>query len=197
MKRETTRKAVFAATVAGLSLLVAGIMFGQENQKGTTDPPLDTVTDSHFATEAAAGGIAEVRLGRLAEEKGSSESVKNFGKRMVEDHSKANGKLTDIASQQGITLPTEMDKKDQATYDHLSSLSGKAFDQAYARDMVNDHVKDIAAFKQESQDGKNEAVKNFASETLPTLETHLKLAHQMAHAVGASTSAKNMNNTTK
>ena len=83
-----------------------------------------------------------------------------------------------------------MDKKDQATYDHLSSLSGKDFDEAYARDMVNDHVKDIAAFKQESQDGKNEAVKNFASETLPTLETHLKLAHEMARAVGASTNAK-------
>jgi putative membrane protein len=134
--------------------------------------------------------MAEVKLGQLAQDKGSNEAVKDFGKKMVDDHSAANDKLKSVAADQKIKLPEAMSKTDQATYDRLSGLSGDAFDKAYARDMVNDHVKDIAAFKREAADGKNDAVKSFASETLPTLQMHLKMARQMATVVGASTGTK-------
>jgi putative membrane protein len=192
MRIETIRKITFMAAVAGVSLLLAGMLLGQETapSKSTQDPAVNTMTDTQFAREAAAGGMAEVELGQLAQQKGSSEAVKNFGKRMVTDHSQANEKLTSIASEQKIGLAAGLNRQDQATYDHLSSLSGDAFDKAYARDMVSDHVKDIAAFKKEAATGKDEAIKKFASETLPTLETHLKLAHQMAQAVGVSTSSR-------
>jgi len=96
--------------------------------------------DATFAKKAAAGGIAEVKLGQLAQERGSSEPVKAFGKRMETDHSKAADQLKEVASKNNIALPTDMDKKDQATYDRLSKLAGTAFDRAYARDMVVDHV---------------------------------------------------------
>jgi putative membrane protein len=105
--------------------------------------------DAHFAKEAAQGGMAEVKLGQLAEEKGSSDSVKSFGKRMVDDHSKAGDKLKEVASRENITLPTDISAKDQATYDRLSKLNGAAFDRAYARDMVKDHETDVMAFKKE------------------------------------------------
>jgi putative membrane protein len=193
MRIETLRKITFMAAVAGVSLLLAGMLLGQEtaaSSKSSEDPAVNTMPDTHFAKEAAAGGMAEVELGQLAQQKGSSEAVKNFGKRMVTDHSQANEKLTSIASEQKIGLAAGLNRQDQATYDHLSSLSGDAFDKAYARDMVSDHVKDIAAFKKEAATGKDEAIKKFASETLPTLETHLKLAHQMAQTVGVSTSSR-------
>jgi putative membrane protein len=136
--------------------------------------------DDQFAAEAASGGMAEVKLGELAQEKGTSDKVKGFSQKMVTDHSKAGDDLKQIAQQQGLNLPEEMSKQDQATYDWLSKLEGKQFDEAYARAMLTDHQKDVAAFEKEASSGKNEALKEFASRTLPTLKQHLKLAHEMA-----------------
>lgn len=141
------------------------------------------MSDEMFAKEAARGGIAEVKLGQLAEDKGQSDAVKDFGKRMVADHSKANDQLQGAASQINLQLPTEPSRMDQEQYTKLSKLSGKAFDRAYARDMLKDHEKDVAAFRHEAKYGKNQDIKNFASLTLPTLEDHLKQARQMYHSV--------------
>jgi putative membrane protein len=146
--------------------------------------------DAHFAKEAAQGGMAEVKLGQLAQEKGSNDSVKSFGKRMVDDHSKAGDKLKEVASRESITLPTDLSVKDQATYDRLSKLNGAAFDRAYARDMVKDHETDVAAFQREANAGRNDSLKSFASETLPTLQDHLQQAKQMMKTVGGATAAK-------
>jgi putative membrane protein len=146
--------------------------------------------DVHFAKEAAQGGMAEVKLGQLAQEKGSNDSVKSFGKRMVDDHSKAGDKLKEVASRESITLPNDLSAKDQATYDRLAKLNGAAFDRAYARDMVKDHETDIAAFQKEASAGKDESLKSFASETLPTLQDHLKQAKEMMKTLGGATAAK-------
>lgn len=192
MRIETIRKITFMAAVAGVSLLVAGMLLGQEttaSSKSSQDPAVSAMSDTQFAREAAAGGMAEVELGQLAQQKGSSEAVKNFGKKMVEDHSQANEKLEGITSEQKIRLAAGLSRQHQATYDRLSSLSGDAFDKAYARDMVSDHVKDVAAFKKEAATGKNDAVRKFAMETLPTLEAHLKMAREMSRSVGASTTS--------
>ncbi len=146
--------------------------------------------DSHFAREAAQGGMAEVKLGQLAQEKGSNDSVKSFGKRMVDDHSKANDKLKDAASKENVTLPTDVSAKDKATYDRLSKLSGPAFDRAYAKDMVKDHQTDVAAFQKEANGGKSDSLKSFASEMLPTLQDHLKEAKEMMKSVSGATASK-------
>lgn len=140
--------------------------------------------DASFAKDAAAGGMAEVQLGKLAQQKGSSQSVKDFGARMVKDHSAANDKLKAVASKDGMMVPSGMTHEDQATYDKLSKLSGSDFDKAYAQDMVQDHQKDIAAFQKEANGGMNPDLKNFASQTLPTLQDHLQMAQQMQQSVG-------------
>jgi putative membrane protein len=146
--------------------------------------------DVHFAKEAAQGGMAEVKLGQLAQEKGSNDSVKSFGKRVVEDHSKAGDKLKEVASRETIMLPTDLSVKDQGTYDRLSKLNGAAFDRAYARDMVKDHETDVAVFQREANAGRNDSLKSFASEALPTLQDHLKQAKEMMKTVGGATAAK-------
>src|SRR5438270_9124478 len=81
-------------------------------------------TDKDFAMKAAQGGMAEVALGNLAQQQGSSSKVKDFGKKLANDHSKANDELTQIASREGITLPTSMDSKHQETVDRFAKLSG-------------------------------------------------------------------------
>jgi putative membrane protein len=124
-----------------------------------------------------------VKMGQLAQQKGTADSVKKFGARMVEDHTKAGDELKGVAAQEKITLPADMNSKDKATYEMLSKLSGAAFDRAYARDMVRDHEEDIADFNKEANGGHNPAVKDFATQNLPTLQDHLKEAKEMRQNV--------------
>jgi putative membrane protein len=136
--------------------------------------------DRHFIHKAGQGGLAEVELGKLAAEKGQSDEVKKFGQRMVDDHSKANDQLKQLAESKGVTLPTDLSAKDKATKARLDKLSGEKFDRAYMNDMVQDHTKDVSEFKKESTTAKDSDVKNFASQTLPTLQDHLKEARSIA-----------------
>lgn len=162
-----------------------------ESAKSTTKTKssMSMMSDPDFAKAAAGGGVAEVKFGKLAEGKGTSQEVKDFGKRMTTDHSKADENLKLAASKDNISVSPQLDAKDQATYDRLSKLSGTAFDRAYARDMVRDHVSDVPAFRHEANDGKDPSIKNFAAQTLPTLEDHLKQAREMLHGVSAKTSS--------
>lgn len=140
-------------------------------------------SDTQFAKKAAQGGMAEVKMGQLAQQKGTADSVKKFGARMVEDHTKAGDELKGVAASEKIALPTDMSAMDKATYEMLSKLSGAAFDRAYARDMVRDHEEDIADFNKEANGGHDPAVKDFATQTLPTLQDHLKEAKEMRQNV--------------
>ena len=159
--------------IAALGILsLAPVSPAQTNQSANRLASADTT----FATKAAQGGMAEVKLGNLAKDHASSDAVKKFGQRMVDDHTKANDELKSIASKKGISLPSDIDAKDQATYDRLSKLNGAAFDKAYMADMVKDHRTDIAEFQREANGGQDPDLKAFAGKTLPTLQDHLKEA---------------------
>ncbi len=136
--------------------------------------------DRHFIRKAGEGGLAEVELGKLAAQKGQSDEVKKFGQRMVDDHTKANDQLKQLAESKGIPVPSELSAKDKATKARLEKLSGEQFDRAYMNDMVQDHTKDVSEFKKESTNAKDSDVKSFASQTLPTLQDHLKEARSIA-----------------
>jgi len=136
--------------------------------------------DAQFVKKAAAGGRAEVELGQLAVKNGSSEQVKQFGQRMIDDHGKANEQLKQLASQVHVKLPSEPGQQDRATKERLEKISGAQFDQAYMSEMVTDHKKDVAEFERESKSAKNPAVKDLAQQTLPVLREHLKQAEQIA-----------------
>ncbi len=189
--------------VASLALLFAGtVAFGQAstthsnanemNHSGSamsqSNSARMSTSDAQFAKQAAQANLAEVKLGQLAEQNGTNSTVKDFGKRMVNDHSNAEDKLKEAVEKDNITLPTTLSATDQATYDRLSKLSGERFDKAYAQDMVKNHTTDVAKFKHEANDGHNATIKNWASQTLPTLQEHLRLAKQMSQTVSASNS---------
>src|SRR5262249_19081385 len=141
--------------------------------------------DSTFIHEAAAGGMMEVELGKIAQEKAPSADVKAFGKRMVDDHSKANDKLKAIAQEHGVTLSESLPAEQKKKVDHLESLSGTAFDRAYMQAMVTDHVEDVEKFRREAKRSEQTPAKQFAADTLPTLEDHLQMAKSTAAKVGA------------
>jgi putative membrane protein len=187
-------KAIYVAGVTTFCTFLGcwAVLAHQEATGTMTMKPMPAMDDT-FVKKAAQGGMAEVKLGQLAQSNGSNDAVKQFGQRMVTDHSKANHQLKDAASKENITVPADISAKDQATYDSLAKLSGPVFDKAYARDMVTDHEKDIADFNKEATSGQKDSIKSFASETLPTLKDHLKQAREMRQAVAgpaASTTKK-------
>jgi putative membrane protein len=182
----------FAFVWAGLAALAASAAPPSDSAKSTakTKSTATMMSDTDFAKAAAEGGFAEVRFGELAEDKASNKTVKELAQRMVTDHTKADDSLKTAASKDDVSIPSQLNAKDQATYVRLSQLSGTAFDRDYARDMVRDHETDIAIFRHEANDGKDASIKSFAAQTLPTLEDHLKLARQALESVSPKTSAK-------
>ena len=144
--------------------------------------------DGKFIKEAAEGGMAEVQLGQLAEQRAASDSVKQFGKRMATDHQKASDELKQLASQKGWDLPTALDRSHQSTYDKLSKLNGADFDRAYMKEMVRDHDRDVKAFRKEADSGSDADLKAWASKTLPTLQEHQQQAKQAQASVSGKSS---------
>ena len=132
--------------------------------------------DRKFFTDASQGGMMEVELGKIAADKGSNPDVKTFGQRMVDDHSKANDQLKDLASKKDVKLLGKLSPAKQKMVDKFSKLSGAAFDSSYMSHMVTDHKQDVAEFKKEAKSGKDSDLKAWAQSTLPTLEDHLKMA---------------------
>lgn len=132
-----------------------------------------TADDAKFATTAANGGMAEVALGKLAQEKGASESVKSFGAMMVTDHGKANDELMAIAKTKNITLPATVDAEHQKKMDDLSKMTGKDFDKAYVDAMVDGHKKTLSLMQDEAKNGKDADLKAFAAKTAPVVQSHL------------------------
>ncbi len=141
--------------------------------------------DKTFMKSAAQGGMAEVQLGQLAAQNAADPDVKAFGQRMVDDHTKANDKLKQVAAGMSYTLPTDVKASDKAEAARLSKMTGAAFDRAYVGYMVKDHKTDVAEFKKEAQSGTGD-VKTFASDTLPTLQEHLKMAQDLQSKMGGS-----------
>ncbi|MEI7035312.1 DUF4142 domain-containing protein [Fulvimonas yonginensis] len=143
--------------------------------------------DAMFMRHAAADGLAEVQLGRIALDKASSDQVKQLAQRIVDDHTKANDRLMSIAARKQVTLPTEPMPAQKKEAARLQAMSGSAFDRAYAQSMVRDHRKAIKMFGMESQNASDPDLKQFASSTLPVLKQHLQMAEQ---AAGGSSSMR-------
>jgi len=161
--------------VTRILLVGAAALLAFTVQAWADAPPADKT----FANKAAAGGLAEVELGRLAEKNASSANVKAFGQRMVTDHTQANQELMAIAKQQNLVLPKTPDDATKSKMTSLAAKKGSAFDQAYAADMVQDHQEDVADFEKEATSGQDPALKNFALKYLPVLKQHLSMAQSL------------------
>ncbi|TSJ36333.1 DUF4142 domain-containing protein [Mucilaginibacter corticis] len=135
--------------------------------------------DADFAVKAAAGGLVEVELGKLAQERGSSQGVKDFGAMMVKDHSAANVELAQLAKDRKITLPQQLGEDGLKLKAELSGKTGKDFDKAYADAMVKDHKEDIEEFERGTKIVKDTAMLGFVKKTLPILKMHLDAAQKM------------------
>ena len=140
-----------------------------------------------FIKNAIEGNNAEVDVGKLAQEKGQSDGVKQFGAMLVKDHGEANAKAKDVASKLQVEPPTGTGIGQKATYAKLKILSGATFDKSFAKAMVSDHQSDIKEYQKQAQ--KSDAAGAYAKESLPTLKKHLQEAQQLQAQLENKTSS--------
>ncbi|MCA1566513.1 MAG: DUF4142 domain-containing protein [Acidobacteria bacterium] len=165
--------------------LLAVTAAAQNTNSGTTmrrEGGMATVSssDRKFAMTAAMGGMAEVEMARVALTKASSDAVKQYAQKMIDDHTAANAELMQIASAKGITLPTAPDAKMRAMMAKMERMSGAEFDHHYIMMAGNkDHQKMEKLFRDESMRGKDADLKAFAAKTLPVVQQHLQMARDL------------------
>jgi putative membrane protein len=140
--------------------------------------------DKMFLRKAAEGGIAEVKLGQLAAQKGSSDDVKAFGQKMVDDHTKLNLEMARVADSMGVMLPKSMNKEDQAEYDKLNGLSGNDFDIEYLSFMVKDHHKDLHEFRIEAASPTDPTLHDAVVKAQSVIHDHTVMVDKLARAKG-------------
>jgi putative membrane protein len=147
-----------------------------------------SAAEQAFMIEAAQHGMAEVELGRLAESRGSSAQVRDFGRMMVRDHTQANQELMAIAQRIGMTPPTSLPPAAQAAQMRLQQAQGQEFDRQYIEQQAAGHVGQRAMFQFAANNAKNPDLRNFAQRTLPVIERHidqLRTIAPMAMRTGA------------
>lgn len=158
----------------------------QQQQDGSTQQ----MEDKAFVKDALQGGMAEVELGQLAQQKGSSDDVKQFGAMMVADHGKLGDALKPVAQQMSVKVPDSPSKKDKELIGKLQGMSGTDFDNAYIAAMVKDHKKDSSAFKSEMEQTQNPQLKQLATQGAQVIDQHLAKIEQIAQSHNLGTDGK-------
>ncbi len=142
--------------------------------------------DNTFVMKAAKGDKAEIAMGDLALKNSNNPDVKQFAQTLVTDHQQAYDKLqSDVASKNNVTLPTAPAPSQTAEKDKLASKKGADFDRAFLQEQIKDHKQDIAEFKNEAQNGQNNDVKQYAQNTVATLQKHLQMAQDAMNKLQA------------
>lgn len=168
------------------------------NQQPITTSPLDAnapntqaLEDQDFVRKALEGGAAEVQLGQLAQQKSQSADVKQFGQKMVQDHTQLGDQvMKPVAKQLGVKEPNGLSKKDRQLVASLEALSGPQFDQEYIKAMVKDHKQDLKEFKSEAQMAQDPNVKKAAAEGTNVISQHLQMIEQIAQSHNVAVAGK-------
>jgi putative membrane protein len=158
--------------------LASGI--GTPAKMDTNPADQQAMADQAFVRKALEGGAAEVQLGKLAQQKSQSDDVKQFGQKMVEDHTQLGEQMKPVAQQLGVKEPKGPSKKDKELVAKLEGLSGQQFDEAYIQAMVKDHKQDLKEFKQAAQSTQNPNVKQVAQQGVGVISQHLQMIQQIA-----------------
>jgi putative membrane protein len=155
----------------------------KEQAPGMPAPHQTNVPDQVFVIRATLGGAAEIELGRLAEQKTRNDAVREFARHMIRDHAQADNSLSRLAERNGISVPEELDAKQQEIRDGLSSLSGPEFDIEYMRVQVQNHQRMAQLMEYVIGSGEDAQVQGFAAATLPTVYMHLAMARDLLDRV--------------
>lgn len=178
-------------TIRGMAVIFSGLLVGLTlfaQQKQLVKPQQVALTSPNrdFVTKAAEANLGEIETGKMIEQRSVNPAVKAFASRMVADHTQASQNLATLAEMIGITLPTQTSATERTQKGELQNLSGATLDDAYLENELQGHKQVITAFESEIEHGENQEVKQYAEQTLPTLQDHIRMAENVAGRMGIS-----------
>ena len=141
------------------------------------DDTMVSEADKMFVAKVSQGGMFEVEASKVANDKATQQDVIDTSVTEVHDHQLVGNKLKSIAGTLGLPFPTELNAEFKGRLEKLKSLSGKAFDDAYIKEMDAIHAVDVLAFAEEARSGKNSALKGFAAEAVLIVRRHIGSLH--------------------
>ena len=165
-----------------LAAMVAAPVFAQSNQL--------TQNERQFIDKAAQINMTEAHMGQMAQNKGETQAIKNFGQTLVNDHTQAYNRLSAIAQQDGYTIPKAINQQNQSEIEKFQNVSGQQFDNQFSQKEVQDHQQALNWFRSEEQNLQNPDLKAYATQTAATIEKHLSMAQNL----GANGNQMGMNN---
>lgn len=171
------------ASQSGTANEPAGHVAGAAGSRQAGAEDMVGKTDRQFMMKAAQGGMMEVQVAQMAQQKAASDDVKQFARQLEQDHSKANDQLKKIAQERGVDLPNDIGQHQQHVA-KLQNLSGEEFDRAFMKMQVQHHKKDINEFKKHANRSMDTNLKEFANAQLPVLQQHYERAQQIAANTG-------------
>jgi putative membrane protein len=160
------------------SPMQGGSMQQSPMQGGNRSASLNAV-DRQFMAKAAQSDMTEIQTSQLALKRSQNPQVKQFAQEMIQQHTQSSRKLKPLAAQKGVTLPKSLGAENQALLTQLTKLSGTQFDQAYMSGQAKAHAKTQAVYQTELKQGQDTSVKAFASQVLPVVTAHLRMAQSM------------------
>ncbi len=192
------RLQMITGIIAAVFLISGGMSVSYGQQSGTAGsqqnatPQQSNVsnTDKSFVDNALKGGMQEIALGKQAASKSTNPDVQNFANHLIQDHTKANEQLMQIAQKAGLQVPNEMGSQKEEKLNSFSKLNGTDFDRAFISYEVQDHKQDIKDFQNEAKEGSNPGIKDFASQTTQKLQHHLSMAESLNQKFGAAQSTQ-------
>ncbi len=186
----------FAATTTTTTTTDANAMSGDAATSGAMQPMAadQAVIDAamavtmaeEFAAMASSGNMFEIQSSELAVNQAEAQEVKDFAQHMIEDHTAAGERFMQVLEEAGVAAPPmELAEHHQMMLDQLTPLQGAEFDTQYVTAQVAAHEEAVALYTAYSQNGDNEALQAFATETLPTLQEHLEEAQALHESMMA------------
>jgi putative membrane protein len=139
------------------------------------DEPKDN-PDTKFVKEANQISLAEIQLGKLAQQKSVNAAIKKYGEKLAQDHTRMNEELGALARKKNITLSKELDSSERQHVDRMSKMSGSEFERAFTKHMIDGHEKAIEKFEMAKKNGRDPDVRAWAEKRIETLKEHLEAA---------------------
>ena len=178
-------RAKWMTFVLTTALVATGSLFAQQkHQSAMAGQNMQNSADRSFISSAAEANLVEIDMAKMVGQKSTDPAVKDFANRMVTDHTQASQKLASVAEMNGVKLPAEESATERNEKSELQKLSDAQLNDAYLRDELQSHKEAISAFKNEIEHGQNQEAKNYAEQTLPTLQDHIRIAEDIAGRLG-------------
>ncbi len=132
-------------------------------------------SDKMFLTKEVQGSSYEMAIAKLATQKATKAPIKAYSRKIVADHTSANGSLMRLVKSKGMTAPTDMSSDDQGRLAKLQAASGPAFDKAYVDEITRINSEDTESSKRETASTKDAQIKGYVAQMTKMDAAHTKM----------------------